>query len=205
MPASSWVWVLYTDSPKDYQSVALDISTKFQTDVHPVLTCPGSRWLRILTPSSFRPSNHTSDMSVRQPEEEGWKKWTEWSSLRSPVESGGISYTHRRSRKPSQHKSLPAFTTWIQFSKRWSCHPCCWKSFCCRSAWICNSLFQPLPQATSCTEFYYTDIMTRQFHNYPILSKGKAIMHQNVKKKKTKNLKNIFQTYSKNTNVRNLF
>lgn len=39
-----------------------------------------------------------------------------------------ISYMHTRSREPSQHKSLSAFPTWIQFSKRWSCSTC-WENF----------------------------------------------------------------------------
>ena len=85
MPASSRVWVLYTDFPKGCKSAVVDISTKFQTDVHLVLTRPGSRWLQILAPSSRRPSNHTPDMSLMEAEEEGWKKWIYWSSLRSPL------------------------------------------------------------------------------------------------------------------------
>lgn len=86
MPASSRVWVLYTDSPKGCKSAVLDISTKFQTDVHPVLIRPGSRWLQILAPSSRRPSNHNPDMSLTEAGEEGWAKWTQWSSLGSPLE-----------------------------------------------------------------------------------------------------------------------
>lgn len=203
MPASSRVWVLYPGSPKGCKSVALDSSTKFQTDVHPVLTRPGSRWLRVPAPSSRRPSNHTSDMSRMQAEEGGWKTWTCWGSLRRSVASGSISYTHGRSAKPNQHKSLPAFTTWIQFSRRWSCHTCGGKSFCCQSARACTNLFQPLPLATSCRGFCYTDTIARQFHTYPSPQKGGVMlkichhstkMLKKEKKKKKKIRKDMFQT-----------
>ena len=101
---------------------------KFQTDVHPVLTLPGSRWLQILALSFCRPSNHTSDMSAMQAEEEGCKEQLQSSSLSNPVEPSGISHMHIRSREPSQHKSLSAFTTRVRFSKRWNCFTC-WGKF----------------------------------------------------------------------------
>lgn len=143
MPASSRVWVLYTDSPKGCKSAVVDISTKFQTDVHLVLTRPGSRWLQILAPSSPKPSNH------RHVTNGGWGRGMKEVDLqeffKKPPRTGGISLMHRRSHSLSQHKSLPAFTTRIQFSKRWSSYTWGGKSFCCicqpASATIYSNVF----------------------------------------------------------------
>ena len=46
------------------------------------------------------------------------------------------------------------------------------ESFCSQFLWVSYNVFQPLTWATSCIEFYYTDMIARQFHTYPILSKG---------------------------------
>lgn len=155
--------------------------------------------LVVLAPSS-QTSNHNPDMSLT----EAVVRMSEVDPVeffRKPPELVAFLRMHRRSHSPSQHKSLPAFTTWIQFSKRWSSRTCGGKSFCCQQPAPANTLFQCLPQATGCREFYYTDIIARWFHTY-LSSQTERSNAEKCVLSTLKILKNIFQTYNKNIKIR---
>lgn len=148
----------------------LHISTKSQTDVHPVLTLPGSRWLQILALCSCRPSNHTSDMSATQVEEEGCNEELQCSSGSNPVEHVFHTCIQEAESRVSINHCQP-FLLGYNFPKDEVVQHA-GKTFCSQLLWVSYNVFQPLTWATSCIEFYYTDMIARQFHTYPILSKG---------------------------------
>lgn len=60
-----------------------------------------------------------------------WKVQSWCDPLRSPRAQLYFIHAYKKP-KPRQHKSWPAFSYWIQFSKRWSCFTYCRKGFYCQ-------------------------------------------------------------------------
>lgn len=149
-PASSRVCILNAGSPKGGKSAhwVSPQSFKQMFALRLLSRAPdGSRsWL--LPPADPR----ITRQHVSHAAQEGGRKEQAWARGEAPGVQRYLINAHREP-EPSQRQRLPAFPTYTQFSKRWSCFTRGRRSVCCQLAWLYNNLFQPLPMATSTQNF----------------------------------------------------